>query len=78
MKDGGVIGGAVKGQDVGCHGEDVELIGGDEDGAAGGWVDEAEGVCGGIGFNPCMYAGDVVGQEEGTEPVFVVCRAYIR
>ena len=36
-----MIGGAVKGQDVGCHGEDVELIGGDEDGAAGGWVDEA-------------------------------------
>ena len=37
---------------------------------------EAEGVCAWIGFNPCMYADDVVGQEEGTEPVFVVRRAY--
>ena len=41
VKYGGVIGCAIKGQDVGCHGEDVELTGGDEDGAAGGWVDEA-------------------------------------
>ena len=36
-----MIGCAIKGQDVGCHGEDVELIGWDEYGAAGGWVDEA-------------------------------------